>query len=61
MAEFCLECFNKMNDTDFKKHQVWLEVDLCEGCGEMKPCVYELGPKPLLLSIFDFFAGIFRR
>lgn len=39
MAEFCLECFNKMNGTHLTGLQVIREFDLCEGCGEIKPCV----------------------
>ena len=38
MAEFCLECWNKMNETDEneKKYITSKELDLCEGCGEWK-------------------------
>ena len=25
MAEFCLDCFNRMNGTHYKEKQVWLE------------------------------------
>ena len=46
MAEFCLKCFNKMNGTHYPEDKVWLEEDFCEGCGEWKPCVYRLYPKP---------------
>lgn len=53
MAEFCLDCFNKMNDTDYKPSQVWLEEDFCEGCADWKPCVIDLQPKPLLWRLVD--------
>ncbi|MDL2259734.1 hypothetical protein LJB99_02510 [Deltaproteobacteria bacterium OttesenSCG-928-K17] len=43
MAEFCLECLNRIHGTDFKETEVTLQVDLCEGCGEIKPCVVSLG------------------
>ncbi len=41
MAEFCLECWNKMNKTKKTKKEVVLskEKDLCEGCGTFKPVV----------------------
>lgn len=39
MAEFCLKCFNKMNATGYTEKDVILEDNLCEGCGEIKPCV----------------------
>ncbi len=53
MAEFCLKCFNELNETDYTEKEVWLEVDFCEGCGEWKPCVMELRPKPLRYRIVD--------
>ena len=38
MAEFCLECWNKMNNRNDPrwKYVISLEKDLCEGCGEWK-------------------------
>lgn len=38
MAEFCLDCWNKMNKTNDPERKYFLsrELDLCEGCGEMK-------------------------
>ena len=38
MAEFCLECWNKMNGTKHSKRKYVLskDLDLCEGCGELK-------------------------
>lgn len=38
MAEFCLECWNKMNHTRLTKKDVFLskDLDLCEGCAELK-------------------------
>ena len=39
MAEFCLKCFNEMNDTHYTEQDVILDEDLCEGCAEWKPCV----------------------
>ncbi len=41
MAEFCLECFNKINETndDESKYIMSDYLDLCEECGEWKRVV----------------------
>lgn len=41
MAEYCLDCWNKINDTNdpAKDYIISKEPDLCEGCGQMKPVV----------------------
>ena len=38
MAEFCLDCWNRLNETDALpgKYILSKELDLCEGCGEWK-------------------------
>ena len=54
MAEFCLKCFNELNGSDYTASEVWLEDDFCEGCGEWKPCVFELRPKPLLWRLIGY-------
>lgn len=54
MAEFCLKCFNELNGTDYQANEVWLEDDFCEGCGDWKPCVFELRPKPLLWRLVGY-------
>jgi len=38
MAEFCLECWNKLNETNDSKWRYVLsdEKDLCEECGQYK-------------------------
>lgn len=39
MAEFCLDCWNRINECDDTQRD-WIlsrELDLCEGCGEWKP------------------------
>ena len=48
MAEFCLECFRKMNP-EFDKYEYILtkELNFCEECGELKHTV--LVEKELLL------------
>ena len=39
MAEFCLECWNELMETNDppKKYHISKELDLCEGCGQWKP------------------------
>ncbi len=41
MAEFCLECWNDLNESQLTEDDVILTEypDLCEGCAEMKPVV----------------------
>lgn len=41
MAEFCLECFNKINETndDECKYIMSDDLDLCEECGKWKKVV----------------------
>ena len=41
MAEFCLECWNKLNKTnDSKRKYVFSrELEICEGCGEWKKVI----------------------
>lgn len=38
MAEFCLKCWNKLNERNdsAKKYIMSKDFDLCEGCGECK-------------------------
>ena len=61
MAEFCLKCFNELNDTDYKESQVWLEEAFREGCANWRPCVMGLRPKPLIWRLFDLVRDLFRR
>lgn len=40
MAEYCKDCFKKWNpDVDEHRLVMSREVELCEGCGQLKPCV----------------------
>ena len=38
MAEFCLECWNKLHKTDYTVFDVTMDdgYSLCEGCGRIK-------------------------
>ena len=57
MAEFCLDCWNKLNGTHYTPDQVWLEEDLCEGCGEWKPVVVGFRGNP----VEDWFRKLYGR
>ncbi len=41
MAEFCLDCWNKlMNRNDPpQKYRISRELELCEECGQLKPVI----------------------
>ncbi len=41
MAEFCLECWNKINENEDsgKEYIISKDLDLCEHCGEWKPVI----------------------
>lgn len=55
MAEFCLDCFNKLGGTSYTRRDVVLDQDFCEGCGEVKPCVVVLRRRlRIKLAIEDF-------
>ena len=42
MAEFCLDCWNRINETNDSPRRYILsrEPDLCEGCGECKRVIF---------------------
>ena len=46
MAEFCLECWNKLNHTHLQEKDVTITEDfeLCEGCAQMKQVLVSLEP-----------------
>lgn len=49
MAEFCLDCMNKLLLNGTKKLElsdVLTGIDLCEGCGERKACVISILKSP---------------
>ncbi len=53
MAEFCLDCWNKINKSkdDEKKYILSKDLDLCEGCGEWKHVVIRKR-KGIMKSLF---------
>lgn len=55
MADFCLKCFNKVNDSNYSKFDVIEEWGICEECGEHTNVVVDLRGYGLLNSIFWLF------
>ena len=46
MAEFCLECWNEINESNDTENMYFLskELDLCEECGQWKPVIIAAKP-----------------
>lgn len=44
MAEFCLDCWNRIMDSNDPpgKYIISRELDLCEECGELKPVIIRI-------------------
>ena len=43
MAEYCKDCFKKLNpQVDVHRIVMSREMELCEGCGQLRPCVVRL-------------------
>ena len=53
MAEFCLDCWNKLNKKDFteKDYVLSRELDLCEECGQWKPVIVRVRRFPALYTL----------
>lgn len=53
MAEFCLDCWNKLNKSQFteKTYVLSKELDLCEECGEWKPVIVCVRRFPALYTL----------
>lgn len=54
MAEFCIDCWNKLNNTNHtvKDYYISKHLELCEGCAEYKRVI--IMPKERI----DYFIGI---
>lgn len=52
MAEFCLDCYNKLHGTHYGEGAVKLGCDFCEGCGEWKPTIAYFYPWAESLDLF---------
>lgn len=56
MAEFCLDCWGKISGEEATESQYVLseELELCEGCGELKRV--SSGGRMIKESLYDFYA-----
>lgn len=54
MAEFCLDCWNKIMETNDPKQKFILsrEPDFCEECGQWKPVIVRVKLRFLILDCF---------
>jgi len=54
MAEFCLECWNKIMETNDspKKFIISKDMDLCEECGEWKKVIVRVKRKYVFAESF---------
>lgn len=57
MADFCLECLNKINGTKYTKFDVIEEWGICEECGKQKIVVVDTRG----YGLFNFIFWIFNR
>ena len=57
MAEFCLDCWNKLEGTHATERDYVLsgEWDLCEGCGEWKRVIVRKRYFPALYTLLQKF------
>ena len=60
MAEFCPDCWNEINGTNNPKEKYIISknLDLCEGCGEMKLVIICANP---LYSLHEFVRNLFSK
>lgn len=64
MAEFCLDCWNKINESSDSKWRYALsrETDLCEECGEYKRVIVVERPwSRTQRALADTFRGLKNR
>lgn len=57
MADFCLKCFNKINDTKYTKYDIIEDWGICEECGEHTIVVVDLRG----FGLFNFFFWLFNQ
>ena len=55
MAEFCLNCVNKIFDKNLTEDDVILAEDFCEECMQVKPCVMRVRTNKKMLFKMPFF------
>ena len=57
MAEFCLDCWNKIMETNDPKEKFVLsrKLDLCEECQQWKPVIIRVRKKDLIFEWISSF------
>lgn len=57
MAEFCLDCWNKMEHTHYTEREVVLTKgpDLCEGCAQWRRVIVGMREHPALYDLKRLF------
>lgn len=60
MAEFCVDCWNELNDSNNSEKDFILSehLDLCEGCGELKNVIISEREFTFSALIKDFISFI---
>lgn len=63
MAEFCLDCWNKLSSKRFteKDYVLSRKPDLCEECGEWKPVIVRVRRWPWLYVFRSSLRSKFRK
>lgn len=63
MAEFCLDCWNKLSNKNFteKDYVLSRELDLCEECGEWKPVIIRVRRCPGLYVFWSSLRSKFHK
>ena len=63
MAEFCLECWNKLNEVNDtpRRYVISREYDLCEGCGEYKQVIIKERLWSMLQKNFIEYISLFQK
>jgi len=54
MAEFCLDCWNEISESNDTEKMYFLskEPDFCEGCRQWKPVIIAVKPAYMLRKFF---------
>ena len=55
MAEFCVDCWNKINETEHSAHRFILSQDeeLCEECGRFKRVIVAIKKRYIIQEWFS--------
>ena len=53
MADFCLDCYNKLHHRQYSPGDVTLtvELEICEECGDLRYVIEELRPESIFRKL----------